>query len=276
MKKVKKSKIVIGVTLVIVLILVISFMTLTTSKTIKAQLFIENPNVYVNDDLVSQDTDLKQGDIIRTSETGLATVILYESVVISLESNTQITLEKLIKEHPEVSQQSGETWNKFTKLFGVNDYTVTSGNSVASVRGTAFIIKNNTIIVPEGEVGYELDGERFLVSNKAIEKLRGEIIKRDLTPQEKEIIKKRITRNVNILKKLRLKELDKNEKVLSILGNKFGFSREDIKLEFQRADTGESDLRTLRDRAPVKLESTEKVILITDKIKELKTLSEII
>lgn len=273
MKKSQKKYLIIGIIVAIILILVILFSSLVGSKTIKAQLIVENPDVYVNENIVQNDMELRQGDIIKTSESGLATVVLYESIIINLESDTQITLDKLVKEHPEISQQQGETWNKFTKLFGVKDYTVTTGNSVASVRGTAFGIKDNFIIVPEGLVEYTLDGENFQVANNVVELIQGKINQRDLTEEDRIKIKAKLERTIRNIKVLRIKEAEKKEKLLSFIGSRYNITMTNIKEEFEKADRGESDLRVLRDRAPIKIEATEKIIQMTDVIKELRDIS---
>src|SRR3990167_7093090 len=132
-KKSKKGlKIFIFIILALAILIAGAYFVLAKSPTVPAQLNVEQGEVLANSQRVQGNVKLKQGDIIETKQGGLATVILYESVVINIEENTKINIDNLIKEHPEVSQESGETWNTFTKLAGVEGYTVKTGNSIAS------------------------------------------------------------------------------------------------------------------------------------------------
>ena len=182
----KKGKIILGIIVAVIIIFGIMYISLVSSKTIKAQLDIETGTVFVNGEKVIESVVLGKGDSIETFEDGLATIILYESVVVSLEPNTKINIDDLTKEHLQLSQTSGETWNTITKLFGVGDYTIKSGNSVASVRGTSFIFNVEKIIVFSGEIDYKIDNQSFKVlENNVIEKVDGEIKERGLTEEEK-------------------------------------------------------------------------------------------
>jgi len=144
------------------------FLYFTFSNTERsAILHFDAGKVYVNEKPVLQDVKLKQKDIIKTGD-GKATVILYNSVIIMLEPNTVIALEDLTKKNPKVEQIEGKTWNKFIKVAGVEEYTIKSGNSVASVRGTFFGIEENKIMVSEGEVEYAVDEEVFFVTEDEI------------------------------------------------------------------------------------------------------------
>ena|SRR3989304_827559 len=116
----KKILLVIGIILLVVIIVGVGiYFSITSSNIISAQIHIESGKVLVNGNELVGDSTLKEGDIIETKEDGKATVILYESVIINLDSNTKVTLDSLVKENPRISQEGGETWNKFTKLSGV-------------------------------------------------------------------------------------------------------------------------------------------------------------
>ena len=162
-RKMSKKKIIFSIIILIFLISgVYAYYSLFKISYIPAQLHVNSGSVKVNDAFVNGNIKLKQGDIIETID-GLATIILYESVVINLEKNTKISLQDLIKEHPKVKQEGGKTWNTFTKLSGVEDYTISEGNSVASVRATAFELSSGKIITGEGEVDYSVDNSFYIV-----------------------------------------------------------------------------------------------------------------
>ncbi len=54
-----------------------------------------------------------------------------------------------------------------------------------------------------------------------------------------------------------------------MLKEKYEFTDEDIKDYLEKADRGEINLEEIRDKSPVKLGSVEKIIFITNKIKEM-------
>ena len=267
----RKTKIIIvSVVLVLLLAFIFSYFALVSSKTVTAQLDVESGTVLVNGKVVTGTVHLSQEDLIETGENSLATVILYESIVINLESNAKISLDDLAKENPVVSQVAGNAFYQVTNLFGINSYTVKSGNSVASVRGTEFFIEEDKISVTDGEVAYELDGQSFsVVGGKAVEKINGEIIERDLTPEEIERIRQLRQRALEGLRNLRQKELEKHPVVLRTIKRQYDLSSADIEDAFDMADRGELDLEDFRDKAPVDLESVDKIIAITKEIRQL-------
>lgn len=266
------KKIIIPVAVVLVLIVagIVLFSSLTSSKTIKAQLSVEQGTVIVNGKVVTGNTELKQGNIIETSADGLATIILYESIVINLEPNTKINLDDLTEGNPSISQEGGETWNQVTNLFGIESYTVKAGTSVASVRGTAFSVAEEKIIVDEGEVDYEIDSQNFRVAkDKVVEKIGETIRERNIRPDEQNALKVKRQRAIQQLKNLRELEIAKHPKVVNLIKDRYGVSDEDIRKGLREADEGKINLEEFKDKLPVKIESADKIIQITEKIQEL-------
>ena len=92
-------------------------------------------------------------DTIKTSDNTYASVILFKSSIIRLDSNTEITILEIIREEETnviISQNSGRTWNTIRKISGIDDYELQTPTTVASVRGTSFMV-NVTIL---GETFY--------------------------------------------------------------------------------------------------------------------------
>ena len=267
----KGMKIFLGIVLVLVVIGFVMFNSLTSSETIQAQLFPEAGSVLLNSLAVSEDTNLEQGDVIETSSDGMATVILYESIVINLEPNTKITLDDLTNQHPQVTQEGGETWNQFTKLFGVEEYTIKAGNSVASVRGTGFGLTEEKIIVGEGEVDYELDGQKFrVIRDKVVEKIEDKIEERDFNEEERQKVIDRVERTINNLKKLREEEIQKHPRAVELIKKQFELTDEDIRKGLEDADEGKVSIGELKEKSPIQIESVEKVEKITREIRKLR------
>ncbi|MFH1801312.1 MAG: hypothetical protein ABH804_00550 [archaeon] len=256
---------------ILLLLLIVAYSSIVSSKTIKAQLNVEKEKVYVNELEVSGNVKLREGDMIKTSAEGLATVILYESILVILEPDTEILIDNLAESNSVVFQKKGETWNQLTRLLGIEDYTIKTGNSVASVRGTGFGISENKIIVGEGKVRYTIDGEEFLVlEGKAVEKLLDELTYRDLTESEKQKIIAVRERIIQQLKILRQMEIEKHKKIVGLVKKTYKITDEDIQKAFEDADEGRLDLKEMRDKSPLNLKSLEKIIQITELIQKIK------
>jgi len=94
---------------------------------------------------------LYQSDLVKTGNDTYASIILFESSIIRLDSNTEITLKEIITDADRTSvtiqQDAGRTWNTVLKVSGIDDYEVQTPTTVASVRGTSFdvYIKDDNI-----------------------------------------------------------------------------------------------------------------------------------
>lgn len=124
------------------------FTDVSTSE-FKAQLFIDYGNVQVKHageswTSAENDMDLYQSDSVKTGDNTSASVILFESSVIRLDSNTEVTLQEIFQQEGEtnvkIEQDSGRTWNTVTKISGIDNYEVQTPTTVASIRGTAFVV----------------------------------------------------------------------------------------------------------------------------------------
>ena len=273
----KKVLLGIGILLAIVIVVVLfAYFSIAKSETVKAQVHVISQDVMVNGQAVSENAKLHEGDVVSTGSSGKATIILYESVLISMESNSEVKISELLAEHPVVEQTKGETWTKFTKLSGVQDYSIKTGNSVASVRGTAFNLKQGikdgewTCLVGEGEVDYEIDGQTFLIGQKkVVEKKDGKVIERDATAEEIALIKERIQQNIDELRYLRNLEIKKHPKVLNFVKDKYSLTDEAINQHLLDADAGKLDVDYLVANSPIKIESLNKIAAITKAIQKL-------
>ena len=125
----------------------------------KAQLVIESGTVQVKHageswTIAEDSMNLFESDSIKTGENSSATIILFKSSVIRLDSNTEVTIKKLINDEEEkgvtIQQNAGRTWNTVTQVSGMDNYDVETPTAVASVRGTSFdyyILSNGSIII---------------------------------------------------------------------------------------------------------------------------------
>lgn len=266
------GKILIGIIILMILAIVVGvvlYKNVTSSPTVNAQINVESGQVLVNGAPVYGDKNLKKGDVVETGADGEATVILYESVLVSLEPNTKITLEDLTKQHPQITQEKGETWNKFTKLSGVEEYSVKTGNSVASVRGTAFGISKDKIIVGEGDVDYRTNGDSFDVrENEVVDIENGKRIKRIANAEEREKIKGHFKRIIKRMRHLRDLEMNKNKFLVNKLKAAKGWTDEDVKTFLENADEGKVNLDELIKESPIDAEGLRKVANQTREIRK--------
>ncbi|MEE9406211.1 MAG: FecR family protein [Candidatus Aenigmarchaeota archaeon] len=85
---------------------------------------------------------LTQADTIRTAPDARASIIFFGSSIIRLDGGTEVTIKDLILDRANtkvtIEQASGRTWSKVLKLSGIEEYSVQTPTTVASVRGTAF------------------------------------------------------------------------------------------------------------------------------------------
>ena len=269
MNKKLRKQLLIGVG-VFILIILIAFFFINRSPTIAAQLLVERGQVEVNGETVTETTDLSEGDTIETFQS-LATVILYESLVINLEQNTKITLTDLLQSHPTVEQESGSTWNKFTGLLGMESYTIESGNTFASVRGTHFLFTEDKVFTEEGSVDYTIGGKNYRVlAGKVVEKINGRINQRDANQNELGLVQQRKQRAVNALQNLRELEMAKHPILFKTIKRAYSLDNHQVEQIFREADQGLYDVDKTIEASPYQTQSVKKVAAITKKIQEIQ------
>lgn len=276
MKENKKAKlgklgyIFLGLIVLVIIILFVAYSYITKSSMDVALLNIEEGSVLVDNGggYVAAQDNMRLGlkDSVKT-ESGKASIILYESIVISLDANTEVKIEELSKKNIRLSQKSGSTWNKFKSLFGAESLIVETPESVASVRGTTFRVKMNSLLVGEGRVNYEYSGENEdVLGGEKATALQGNIIKGNLTREEKQELIIAIERHIKLLKEVRIREVEKKKLVLNKLLARYGLNPEELDSYFERVDNKEIDLEEVEKKIPFKMESFEKIEAITNEI----------
>jgi len=133
--------------IIIICIIAIVLFVVMSPQVVKAQLIIESGDVQVKHDGGSWSSAengmlLYQSDIVKTGDNTTSSIILFESSIIRLDSNTEVMLKEIIQEADKTSvtiqQDAGRTWNTVLKVSGIDDYEVQTPTTVASVRGTSF------------------------------------------------------------------------------------------------------------------------------------------
>ncbi len=284
-----RSKLIWLIPAIIIVLLVIAgvavYFSFFTSSTEEATLHVESGSVQVfrSNSWVSgtEGMQLKENDRIKTGD-GEASVILYESIIIALEKNTEISLKQLSESNPSVKVESGSTWHKFTKLTGVEGYDVETPTTVATVRGTEFEVDyfpeldESQILVGEGTVDVSADGEKQQVSadEKITRSAKNKLQKSKLTPEEKAKVQAKILKNIERLKLLREREISKNKKLIDMARSQYKFTDQDIKDALADIDIGKLDDNELIAKSPVKTASIGKIKKINDEIKKQMNYAE--
>ncbi|HSU72560.1 MAG TPA: hypothetical protein VLJ21_01795 [Candidatus Binatia bacterium] len=251
--------------IIVVLIVAIILFALRSSANVPAQLHVESGTVTVNGNVVTGTIELDEGDVIATGE-GTATVFLYESVVVSLEKDTSVTLDDLTRTHPKISQKGGKSWSVFTKLVGVVDYSISTDKAVASVRGTAFALSEGKLLVGEGTVSYDYDGKTFLVAEKRVVE-NG--IERAATPEELAEIKAHLQHAVGELQYLRKLEIDDHPFLVKTAMTLYGVTEEEVNQKLAEADAGAINVDDALAKAPFHLAALDKIADITKAIQKV-------
>jgi hypothetical protein len=266
----KTGYIILGIIIFLALVLAIGYFKVTGSPTTVAFLNVEGGDVTVNTGSGWQPAvdQMKLGieDRVKTG-VGQASVVLHESIVVSLDPNTEIAIKDLNKQHVKLEQPSGQTWNKFTEMAGVDEFSVETPNTVATVRGTYFGVGMDKITVGEGVVIVEKDGQRIEVrAGKKVMVKDGVLVEEDMTPEETQDLTESMRRSVQQMQELREREARKHPVLLSQLKKKYGITDAQVKEHLDKADRGEYDLDELEEKSPVKIESVAKIKKITAEI----------
>ena len=146
----KKRNLFVITGIVIVALCVIAFLWFTQSPLVKAQLIIDSGTVQVKhaDGIwISADNGmyLYQGDSVKTGDNTSASIILFESNVLRLDTNTEVTLKEILQQaeatNVKIQQDGGRIWYRVSKISGIDTYEVQTPVAIASVRGTSFFIQ---------------------------------------------------------------------------------------------------------------------------------------
>ena len=145
---------------VIVISCVLGFYFLTQSHDgLNAQLVINSGTVMIKHhgeswDVAQNGMLLHQSDSLKTENNSSASIILFKSSIIRLDSNTEVMIMELIRKAEETNvtlkQDVGRTWNTILNISGIDNYEVHTPTTVATVRGTTFVI---TVQVDGGTFG---------------------------------------------------------------------------------------------------------------------------
>lgn len=219
-EKTKKSAgLVAGIAIGVVCLVFIIFFAATANAVTPAYLNVETGTVMVDTGSgwvpATNGMELSPNDRVKTGSDGEASVMLYESAIVGLDPNTEVSIAELSKEKTKIRQESGETWNKFTKMNGMEGLEVETPGSVATVRGTEFGVSMDGVQVMEGNVETEdkATGKKYSVpAGQKAERLAGKLALADLSEKDREKYIAKMEKNIKRLEHLAEKQMKKQEK----------------------------------------------------------------
>jgi len=241
---------------VLAIIGAISFFVITKDSVRPAFLKVNQGEVLVDNgngfEQVTGEVSLEVNSKVKTGSDGKATIVLFESLIQMVEPNTELSIERLAKDNPKIQQASGNTWNKFTSLTGMNSYEVETPNSVAIVRGTGYTVELDGIKVIDGMVEVETpDGEKYQVeSGRALVMENGTWTERDLTPEEIEYLLGKMKESIFVLKELRDGLLLEHEFIVDLAREASGMTDEELREYLTEMDNNQHDVQEIYDQAP--------------------------
>ncbi|GEM_PF-5749088 len=214
---------------------------------------------------------LKQGYSIKTLDSSNARIVLLDSVILTLDPNSEIKLDTLGK-NTVVSLTSGDAWSKFM-LGDVQQYTVSVLGTTAVAYGTSFNTKiagNDVILtVSDGTVGFSNSvdnvqapkGSKYIMSG-------GRITESSLTPEEKSAVVASMNNDLGAIKDLRFEMMQRNKAAYNQLKNMFNKTDDNVQKILDLIDNGELNDTEMISKSPIKLPMLQKLGSIDTEVKK--------
>jgi len=228
--------------------------------------------------------DLGKDDKIRTND-GTATVVFYDSVIITLQSDTEISVMELTEDNVEIDQASGSTWHKFAKIVGIEEYKVNTNRAVATIRGTETGVyigaDNDTVLLAEGDLNVKAGDESRTLDPLQIITVKddGSIEIRDISPEEREDVVRNLAKTLLMLKDIRQNEIESHGEMMEEAMVKYSPAAS-MPEYLDQIDSGELDdnilLEEFEERSPVKVPAVYKVKNVNDEVKKSQMLIRMI
>jgi hypothetical protein len=218
--------------------------------------------------------ELEESAKVRTGADAQATVVLHESVFVTLASNTEVAIADLDKDHVQVTQSSGSVWSKVTKLGGVEQYSAQTPTTTATVRGTLF--KTNVdgiflLIVAEGTVN-DATAQIDVPAKQKLVLRNGTYVVENLTAEDIAEIEAYLAHEIKMLQTVRLREVYKNEAAVSFAKRTYDATDADIENYLIDIDEGRRSEDQIRESAPAITPPMEKVFEFNAQIRKTKAL----
>jgi hypothetical protein len=268
------KKLAIGAVVVLVILIGIGYFLLATPPVTAALLYVESGDVQVNTGSgwqpATDEMELAQGNSIKTG-TGEATVVLQEGEVVHLQPNTEIKLDALSGKSIKLSQTAGETWSKVTKISGISEFSIETPTTVATVRGTEFMLSGDQVDVEDGDVEYEKKTDKKKIHVRARKKALANMMEEeDMSEADFGRMQKFAGKEVEVLKKIRAREIKKHARLLK-MAEKKGYTEPQMEQMLNDIDDGRQNEDELYNNAPALMKpQAKRAYLLTKEIKRAK------
>ena len=273
--KKKKWPVVLGVILgVIIIVAAALYFFVFNISTPVGTLHILSGSVQVNNGIVyasaTDGMNLKQGYSIKTADNSNTRVVLLDSVILTLDSNTEIKLDTIGK-NTVVSLLQGDVWSKFMPG-DIQQYTVSALGTSAVAHGTSFNSKISgsdvVLIVSDGNVDFSNSNDKVLVQkSKKYIMSNGRITESSLTPEEKTSIVSAVNNDLTAIKDLRVEMMQRNKVAYDKLKTMFNKNDDDVKAILDQIDKGELNDTQMIAQSPIKLPILGKLANVNTEIK---------
>jgi hypothetical protein len=265
------NKWVIGVIIAVLVLAGVGYFLLAPPSVSAAILYIESGDVQVNTgkgwQTATDEMELEQGAQVKTAE-GEATVVLQEGEIVHLQPNTEIKLDSISGKSIKLTQIAGETWNKITKISGISEFSIETPNTVATVRGTEFMLNNAQLDVVDGDVEYEKKADKKKMHVRAKKKaMADKMQEEDMTDTDFAKMQKFSSMEIKVLKKVRAREIKKHGRMLK-MAQKKGYTEQQMEQTLNDMDEGRQNEDELYNQAPALMKPRAKrTYLLTKEIK---------
>jgi hypothetical protein len=272
------KKLAIGAVVILVILIGIGYFLLAPPPVTAALLYVESGDVQVNIGKgwiqATDEMELETGDSVKTG-TGEATLILQEGEVVHLQPNTEIKLDKISGKSIKLTQSAGETWNKITKISGISEFSIETPNTVATVRGTEFILNDAQLDVADGEVEFEKKADKKKMMVRAKKKaLAATMQEEDMSDADFSKMQKFAGMEVNALKKIRAREIRKHDALIK-MAEKKGITRAEMEQELKEVDEGRKSEDEFYEKVPAAMKpKAKRIYLLTKEIKRAQARSQ--
>ena len=267
------KKLVIAAVVILIILGAVYFLAIAPKPATAAILYVERGQVEVNTGTGWQagadEMELKQGSQVRTAD-GEATVVFYEGEVMHLQTNSEVKLDGISKSKIHVSQLAGETWNKVTKISGISEYIVETPTTVATVRGTEFLLNEEELVVEDGEVDYGPKAEPRKIKVRGKKRALARLMQEEDIPEEAMRLKNFPEKYEKILKRVRAREIKKHKTVLKMAADR-GMTEEKIHQQLNEVDEGRESEDKLYQQVPSMMKPRAKrTYILTKEIKKAR------
>ena len=144
----------------------------------------------VNGKPAALNMQIREGDVVAT-QNGQATVEFFDGAALRIDSTSEIVVRRLAADPKTVgiTQNAGQTWTRVLKIAGLDSYQITTPNTVATIRGTGFMLTVNNestdIGVGEGLVHLQNVENSTVLSEIDVSTESEVVVPRHHNPREK-------------------------------------------------------------------------------------------